>query len=106
MARPRVLLVGPLPPPLGGVQLMVDMQLHSSLAQEFELHVVDTSKRQLRWAVGKPTWRTPFYFLRDFVRLVRMLIRVRPAPALLHAAAGPSFLRDWVLMPTVRLSRG
>ena len=104
MPRPRVLLVGPLPPPLGGVQLMVDMQRHSSLARDFELHVVDTSKRQLRWAVETPTWRTPFYFLRDFTRLVRVLIRVRPAAALVHAAAGASFLRDWLLMLTVRLA--
>ena len=46
--RPRVLMVGPLPPPLGGVQLMIDMQMHSSLAREFDLRAVDTSKRQLR----------------------------------------------------------
>lgn len=104
MPRPRVLLVGPLPPPLGGVQLIVDMQLHSSLAREFELHMVDTSKRQLRWAVENPTWRTPFYFVRDFTRLIRVLIRVRPAAALVHAAAGASFLRDWLLMLAVRLA--
>ena len=40
--RPRVLIVGPLPPPMGGVQLMIDMQLHSKLAEEFELRAVDT----------------------------------------------------------------
>jgi len=102
--RPRLLLVGPLPPPLGGVQLTVNMQLQSSLAREFELHMVDTSKRRLRWAVENPTWRTPFYFVRDLTRLIRMLIRVRPAAVLLHAAAGVSFLRDWVLMLTVRLA--
>lgn len=104
MPRVRVLLVGPLPPPNGGVQLIVGMQLHSNLAHAFELHVVDTSKRQLRWAVGSPTWRTPFYFMRDFIRLVRSLMRVRPDAVLLHAAAGFSFLRDWLLMLTARLS--
>src|SRR5258708_16608403 len=80
------------------------MQLQSSLAREFELHMVDTSKRQLRWAVENPTWRTPFYFVRDLTRLIRMLIRVRPAAALVHAAAGASFLRDWLLMLAVRLA--
>jgi glycosyltransferase involved in cell wall biosynthesis len=104
VARPRVLLVGPLPPPLGGVQLMVQMQLRSSLARDFELHVVDTSKQQLRWAVERRTWRTPFYFVRDFTRLMRALIRVRPAAVLLHAAAGASFLRDWLLMLAARLA--
>jgi glycosyltransferase involved in cell wall biosynthesis len=102
--RPRLLIVGPLPPPLGGVQLTIDMQLNSCLAHEFEVHAVDTSKRRLRWAVQNPTWRTPFYFARDLARLVRALARVRPAAALVHAASGPSFLRDWVFMLCARLA--
>jgi glycosyltransferase involved in cell wall biosynthesis len=104
LPRPRVLIVGPLPPPLGGVQLVIDLQLHSSLAREFELHVVDTSKRQLRWAVENPTWKTPLYFLRDFSRLIRTLVRVRPDAALVHAASSLSFLRDWVFMVAARLA--
>jgi glycosyltransferase involved in cell wall biosynthesis len=102
--RPRLLVVGPLPPPLGGVQLIIDMQLRSNLAREFELHVVDTSKRQLRWAVENPTWKTPLYFMRDFSRLVRALVRVRPDVALVHAAPSLSILRDWVFMVTARLA--
>ncbi|MBC8006868.1 MAG: glycosyltransferase family 4 protein [Prolixibacteraceae bacterium] len=101
---PRLLIVGPLPPPLGGVQLTIDMQLHSSLAREFELHVVDTSKRQLRWAVENPTWKTPLYFARDFLRLVRALVRLRPKVVLVHAAATFSLLRDWVFMATARIA--
>ena len=33
--RPRVLIVGPLPPPLGGVQRMIEMLAGSSLSREF-----------------------------------------------------------------------
>jgi glycosyltransferase involved in cell wall biosynthesis len=101
---PRLLIVGPLPPPLGGVQLTIDMQLHSSLAREFELHVVDTSKRQLRWAVENPTWRTPLYFARDFLRLLRALVRLRPDVVLVHAAPSFSMLRDWIFMATARIA--
>jgi len=105
LPRPRLLIVGPvLTPPLGGVQHIIDMQLHSSLAREFELHVVDTSKRQLRWAVENPTWETPLNFVRHFWRLVRQLIRVRPDAALVHASSSMSFLRDWVFMVTARLA--
>ena len=103
-SRPRILIVGPLPPPLGGVQLTIDMQLHSSLAREFELHTVDTSKRQLRWAVENPTWKTPLYFARDLARLVRALVRLRPDIVLVHAAATFSLLRDWVFMAAARLA--
>ena len=104
LPRPRVLMIGPLPPPLGGVQLVVGLQLRSSLAREFELHVVDTSKRQLRWAVENPTWKTPLYFVRDLSRLIRALVRLRPDAALVHAASSLSFLRDWVFMVAARLA--
>jgi glycosyltransferase involved in cell wall biosynthesis len=102
--RARLLVIGPLPPPQGGVQLIVDMQRRSDLAREFELHVVDTSKRQLRWAVENPTWKTPFYFARDFSRVVRALVGARPDVALVHATSSPSFVRDWVLMVTARVA--
>lgn len=98
-----MLIVGPLPPPMGGVQLMVEMQMHSALARTFELRAVDTSKRQLRWAVENPTWKTPFYMLRDLRRLVWALITFRPRVMLMHAAPSISFLRDWVFMLTGRL---
>src|SRR4051794_25731889 len=83
---------------------MIDMQRHSSLAREFDLHVVDTSKRRLRMAVDRPTWQTPLYFLRDIARVVRAVIEVRPHVALVHAAADLSFLRDWVLMLAARIA--
>ena len=103
--RPRLLIVGPRPPPLGGVQLVIDMQMHSRLARDFDLHLVDTSKRQLRWAVENLTWKTPLYFVRDSLNLLRALVRVRPDVSLIHAAAGFSFLRDWVFMLIARLAR-
>jgi glycosyltransferase involved in cell wall biosynthesis len=104
LTRPRLLVVGPLPPPLGGVQVVIDMQLRSSLGREFVLHVVDTSKRKLRWAVENPNWKTPFYLVRDFARLIRGLVRVRPEAALVHASSSLSIMRDWVFMVTARLA--
>jgi len=103
-ARPRLLIVGPLRPPLGGVQQIMEMQLQSSLVREFELHVVNTSKRQLRFAVENLTWKTPLYFVRDFARLIRTLVRVRPDAALIHASSSLSFLRDWLFIVATRLA--
>jgi glycosyltransferase involved in cell wall biosynthesis len=102
--RARVLVVGPLPPPLGGVQLMNQMLLHSSLAQEFELSVVDTSRGALRWAVERPSWRSPLLMVRDLSRLLAGLARVRPAIVYVHAASGYSFIRDAALMALARIS--
>jgi glycosyltransferase involved in cell wall biosynthesis len=100
--RPVVLMVGPLPPPLGGVQLMNDMLVHSSLARDFELHTLNTSNNVLRWAVETPSARTPFRFVRDAARLVRALARVRPEIVYVHAASGYSFARDWAFMVIAR----
>ena len=101
--RPRVLVVGPLPPPLGGGQLLLDMLVHSSLARDFELHVVDTSKRVMRWAVEKPSWRTPLYFARDIGRLVPALLRIQPEVVVVHASGSLSFVRDWMFMLAARI---
>src|SRR2546426_8539712 len=100
--RPRVLVVGPLPPPMGGVQLLIDMLIHSSLARDFEIHVVDTSKRVLRWAVETPSWRTPLYYARDLGRLVPALKRLEPEVVLIHASGWFSFVRDWTFMVAAR----
>jgi glycosyltransferase involved in cell wall biosynthesis len=102
--RPKVLIVGLLPPPFGGVASMVEMQLRSCLSEEFDLHVVDISKRELRFTPEKPTWHSITYFLRDFGRLIRALILIRPVVVIVHAASSPSFLRDWIFMMLSRLS--
>ena len=89
-------------PPLGGVQLMVEMLVRSSLARDHELRVVDTSKGVLRWAVEKRTWRTVPYFLRDVAALFAALVSFRPDVVVVHAAPSVSFLRDWVFMALAR----
>src|SRR5262249_1481469 len=101
--RPRVLVVGPLPPPLGGGQLLLDMLVHSSLARDFDLDVVDTSTRVLRGAVEPPSWRTPLYFARDIGRLVQALLRFQPEVVVIHASGSLSFVRDWMLMLAARI---
>ncbi len=104
--RSKILIVGPLPPAFGGVELMIAMQLRSCLAKEFDLHVVDISKKKLRVAVEKPTWHSLIYFLRDFGSLIRALMHIRPVVVIVHAAPSLSFLRDWVFMMLSRLSGG
>ena len=101
-ARPRLLAVGPLPPPLGGVQLMNEMLIGSSLARDFEIETVNTSKGRARWAVETQSWRTPVDFVKHAARLVAAIVRFRPDVVYLHAASGISFSRDWALMMIAR----
>jgi len=103
-SRPRVLVVGPLPPPLGGVQRMIEMLVHSSLARDFQIRTVNTSKGALRWAVETQSWRTPIYFARDLANLIGALATFRPRIVIVHAASGYSFARDAVFLATARLA--
>jgi glycosyltransferase involved in cell wall biosynthesis len=83
---------------------MNQMLIRSSLARDFEIHTVNTSKGTLRWAVERQSWRTPVDFVRHLGRLLIALGRVRPDIVYVHAASGISFTRDWVLMVVARLS--
>jgi glycosyltransferase involved in cell wall biosynthesis len=103
-ARPRMLVVGPLPPPLGGVQLMNQMLVNSSLSRDFEIECLNTSKGSLRWAVERQSWRSLVDFVRHAIQLVARLARFRPEMVYVHAASGLSFTRDWVLMAIARLA--
>jgi glycosyltransferase involved in cell wall biosynthesis len=102
VSRPRILVVGPLPPPLGGVGVMNDLLAHSSLARDFDLHTLDTSKKRVRAAADTATWRSPVFFARNVWAMVVMLVRIRPAAVYVHATSGYAFLRDWVVMMKAR----
>jgi hypothetical protein len=103
-ARPRVLHVGPLPPPWGGCATNLAYLLRAEALNGFDMQVLNTARPDYRedvsgdkrlWHVGRvlrgvktclDTWRT--------ARLFR--------PAILHIqSAGPdaSILRDLMLIP-------
>jgi glycosyltransferase involved in cell wall biosynthesis len=102
--RPRLLVVGPLPPPMGGVQHMNAMLIHSSLACDYEIHTVDTSRKVLRWAVERNSWLGAVDAARFWARLVVALVQVRPHAVYVHAASDLVLLRDGLLMLTARLA--
>lgn len=104
-ARPVVVVVGPLPPPLGGVQTANELLLLSHLADEIDFHVVDTSKKRVRWAPETTTWRSPVWLVQHASQLVRLLVTQRPDAVYVHATAGYAILRDFVMMALARLGR-
>jgi glycosyltransferase involved in cell wall biosynthesis len=83
---------------------MNQMLIGSSLGRDFEFHVVDTSKKRLRWTVEKQSPRSLLDFVRHVFRLLRSLGEVRPDVVYVHAASGVSFTRDWALMAVARLT--
>lgn len=96
--RPRVLLVGPLPPPRGGVSVWSELLLASEAARRWRIDVVDTSPR------GPVSQEQPLYLQRivpSALILARVSARVRGA-ALAHVHAN---LR-WSLARAVLIAEG
>ena len=96
--RPRLLVVGPLPPPIGGVETVTQAILESGAFHEFQLTHCDSTKgrpkqTQGRFDLGNMTWA-----LRHFARMRAAVARARPDVVYLPVAGTWSgFLRDMVL---------
>lgn len=73
--RPRVLLVGPVPPPVGGVETVTRCLLDSDLRFDFNVIHCDISRRQTKENVSRVTLRNglwaAFYILRFMGQVLR-----------------------------------
>lgn len=95
MNKPRVLLSGHLPPPLGGIATFCRTLLDSPLRDTVDLRFVQTSSRTRDLAAsGRATGANLAAAVRDVGRFVRALIAHRPAIAHVCTAVGASFLKN------------
>lgn len=100
--KPRALLVGPLPPPPGGVGRLVEAILASPLADCWQLDVFDLSKPQQE---GRPSTVTAWDVAWTLVHLVILPLRLlarRPRVALVQSTADTGFVRDTALVLVLR----
>jgi glycosyltransferase involved in cell wall biosynthesis len=103
--NPRALIVGPLPPPPGGVGRLVEAILASPLAERWTLGVFDLSKPQQE---GKPSTITAWDLAWTLVHLVTLplrLLKARPRVALVQSTADTGFVRDLALILILRAFR-
>jgi len=92
---PKVLIIGPIPPPFHGVSVAMESVLRSDLCDRFTPLHVDTSDRRGIQHVDQPDWHDVVLFIRQWVRLLALLIRHRPAVAYLPISQSTiGFLRD------------
>ena len=94
---PRALVIGPLPPPPGGVGMQVEAIVRSTLGERWRLEVFNLSKPQQE---GKPSTVTPWDVLWTLWHLLALPVRLilsRPAVALVQSTADTGFFRDLML---------
>ena len=78
LIKPRVLVVGPLPPPVGGVETVTQVLLESSFVAEFDVAHCDLTKGPSKSTQGKFDLGNLRWALIHFRRMRRSLREFRP----------------------------
>jgi len=76
--RPRLLIVGPLPPPIGGVETVTQAILESHAFGDLVVTHCDTTKQRPKETQGRFDLANAVWALRHFARLARALAGFRP----------------------------
>jgi glycosyltransferase involved in cell wall biosynthesis len=104
-ARPRLLVVGPVPPPIGGVETCTQAVLEARALGVFEVAHCDISKGRPKSTQGAFDAGNFAWALRHFSRLVRALRESRPDVVYVQVSGSLSgVLRDLVLGAIARRS--
>lgn len=101
--KPRLMIVGPLPPPIGGVETFTQAVLESPVLGALEVAHCDTTKRRAKSSQGRFDALNFAWALAHFVRLLRDAGRFRPDVVLVPVAGTWSgVLRDLALAALAR----
>jgi glycosyltransferase involved in cell wall biosynthesis len=102
----RVLVAGPLPPPLGGIATYFQDLLSSSLPERVELKFVQTSAKDRELAQsGRATLTNLYYALKDWVRFFRAVVSSQPQICHIATAFGNSFIKNGIFVVIARIFR-
>jgi glycosyltransferase involved in cell wall biosynthesis len=95
----RVLIIGPTPPPFHGVAVAIGLLLDSAVAEHFSLSHLDLADRRGIQHVNKPDFYDVALFVRQWLKLARILITACPSVSYLVLSQSTiGFLRDSLLI--------
>src|SRR5215471_7634356 len=101
--KPRLLIVGPLPPPIGGVETFTQAVLESPELDAFEIAHCDTTKRRAKAFQGRFDATNMAWAFTHWGRLLRDVARFRPDVVYVPVSGTLSgVLRDLVLAALAR----
>lgn len=97
--NPLILLIGPTPPPYHGVAVAIQTLLQSDLVKRFHAYHLELADRRGIQHVNKPDLHDVILFVRQWLKLIRMLIGTCPAVSYLVLSQSTiGFLRDSLLI--------
>ena len=96
-------MVGPYPPPFGGLGNNMSLLMGSDLSRRFDLTLLRTSKHVRHVRVSMPDiWSGP-YLVWNSLRMAVHIVKHRPHLVYLKATSDTGFVRDTALMAIARL---
>jgi glycosyltransferase involved in cell wall biosynthesis len=102
--QPRIILAGAVPPPHHGSTIYFERLLRSQVRDRFNVHHLDLSDHRDLSNLSKLDLTNVRLALGGIVRMIRMLLSVKPDIVYVpFAASALPFLRDGLLMLAVRL---
>jgi len=103
MPKPRLLILGPLPPPIGGVETVTQAILESDAFQDFDVAHADTTKGRPKQTQGRFDLGNFVWAARHAARVLGAVRRHRPDIVYMPVAGTWSgFLRDMALAAIVK----
>lgn len=106
VSKPKILVIGPTPPPAHGVAVYTQTLLNSDLVENFQIFHLDISDRRTLANVGKFDVRNALLALRHGLQFLWLLVSVRPQIIYLPLSEMKlGFVRDCLFLIPARLFR-
>jgi glycosyltransferase involved in cell wall biosynthesis len=104
-SKPRILISGHLPPPMGGIATYCQSLLNSSLPEQVDLLFVETSSQKRTLSqTGSLSFSNLIWALEDCIRFAKAVIKHRPQVTHIATAFGLSFVKHSVCVIIARLA--
>jgi glycosyltransferase involved in cell wall biosynthesis len=94
MSKSRILILGPLPPPEGGIATTVSNLLSSKLSNDFKLIHMDISTKRSLNKQGKIDTKNIISLFFMIILLIGKIIKSRPHIVQIESSSGTSFLKN------------
>ena len=103
-AKPRILVSGHLPPPMGGIATFYQSLLNSSLPQKVDFCFVETSSQKRTLSqTGTFSFSNLMSAVSDYGRFTKAIIKHRPQLTHIATAFGLSFFKHSVCVIIARV---
>lgn len=104
-SRPKILVIGPTPPPYNGMSVATQNVLESSLKEQFDLIHLDTADRRGLANVGRLDFTNVCLAIWHFLRFAYLLVVERPQIVYVPIAQNSlAFLRDCLFLIPAKLT--